>query len=95
VLHSLAMPTTRPRYSITGTDALEHALTAALQRWPELAGDRAAALRRIIEAGSDVVEGQASAAAAERRRALRAVAGVASGVYEPDDIARLREEWPA
>lgn len=89
------MPTTRRRHAITETDEIAAALDAAARRWPDLADDRAALLRRLV------VEGGADAASAveeriaERLAALERSAGAATGMYAPDERERLRAEWPA
>jgi len=86
------MPTTRPRHFVTETDELARALDAAAVRWPELS--RAQVLVRLA------LEGHRAAQLArdERRRrrlaALRKHSGALTGVYRPEELDRLREEWP-
>lgn len=83
------MPTSKPRYMLTDTGHLSELLDAAQLRWPE-ESDRKALLLRLAAAG-----GEAIAAEEEKRRAAIAeTAGELTGVYEPDELERLREDWP-
>jgi hypothetical protein len=87
------MPTTRPRHFVTETDDLARALDAAAARLPGLS--RAQVLVQLA------LEGHRAAQQAhdERRRrrlaALRRHSGALAGVYGPDYLDRLREDWPA
>jgi hypothetical protein len=78
---------------VTETDDLAAALDEAALRWPELS--RAQLLVRLA------LEGHRAAGAArdERRRhrlaALHRHSGAMTGVYAPDELAELREDWPA
>ena len=68
---------------------LSDLLDAAQLRWPEEA-DRKALLLRLAAAG-----GEAIAAEEEKRRAAIAeTAGALTGLYRPDELERLREDWP-
>ncbi len=84
------MPTTRPRYTVTDTGDLSKLLDAAQQHWPEVS-DRKELLLKLANAGSDSL----GLAQEERRRAVEETAGTLTGVYEPDELERLREDWPA
>lgn len=88
------MPTTRPRHSITETEAIAHALDVAARAWPELRDDRPALLRRLIERGAEQAESAVERAVAERLEAIRATAGIATGLYEANERELLRAEWP-
>jgi hypothetical protein len=83
------MPTTRPRYTITDTGELSEQLDQAQRRWPEIR-DRKVLLLRLVEAGREAIAREAG----ERARAVEETAGVLSGVYEPGELERLREDWP-
>jgi hypothetical protein len=86
------MPTTRPRYFITETDALAAALDTAAARWPGLS--RPQLLVRLALAAAE--PRAAEERLARRRAALdRIEAGEFSGLYPPDYLERLREDWPA
>jgi len=86
------MPTTRPRHMITETDDLATALDVAAARWPELS--RPQLLVRLALAGAGPVA--AEDRLARRRAALdRINAGEFSGLYPPDYLDQLREDWPA
>ena len=82
------MPTVRPRHTLTETDAIANALDAAAIAWPELRGDRAALLRKLVEAGGATVRGGGA------RAVIRDAAGAASGTYPRDARAGLLAEWP-
>lgn len=84
------MPTSKPRYTLTDTGELTELLDAAQLRWPEVT-DRKTLLLRLATAGAESISG----AAAERRAAIAATAGALSGAYEPGELERLREDWPA
>jgi len=88
--YTLAMPTTKPRYTVTDSGAVSELLDEAQRRWPEVR-DRKALLLLLAEAGRAAIEGEGAA----RRAAVAETAGALSGVYEPDELARLREDWPA
>jgi hypothetical protein len=84
------MPTSKPRYMLTDTGELSELLDAAQRRWPDVT-DRKALLLRLAAAGSETI----AADAAERRAAIADTAGALSGVYEPGELERLRQDWPA
>lgn len=84
------MPTTRPRYTFTDTGELSRLLDQAARRWPEVK-DRKELLLRLADAGREVIEGREAA----RREAVEETAGALTGVYAPDELERLREDWPA
>jgi hypothetical protein len=88
------MPTTRPRHTITETDALADALDAAARRWPEERGVRSRLLLRLIEEGRRVVVEDEEARIANRLAAIEATAGALTGSYELGYLAKLREDWP-
>ena len=85
------MPTTKARHSITETAEIAEALDDAALVWPELREDRAALLRKLVEAGHQSVSGARQKGA--RSRMIRDSAGVATGVYPPNAAARLKSEW--
>lgn len=84
------MPTTKPRYTVTDTGELSEQLDEAQRRWPEVR-DRKELLLRLAAAGRDAIEHEAK----ERGIAIRETAGTLTGVYQPNDLERLREDWPA
>jgi len=83
------MPTSKPRYMFTDTGELSELLDIAERRWPEVT-DRKALLLRLAHAGGEAI----ATAATERRAALAETAGALSGIYEPGELERLREDWP-
>ena len=84
------MPTTKPRYTLTDTGALSELLDEAQRRWPDVR-DRKELLLRLAAAGGEAIERDV----ADRRLAAEQTAGILSGVYEPGELKRLREDWPA
>jgi hypothetical protein len=88
------VPTTRPRLTITETDEVAAALDAAASRWPEVRSRRELLLR-LVEQGRAVIDSDRDAAAARRREAIRRTSGALTGVFEPDYLERLRDDWPA
>jgi hypothetical protein len=87
------MPTTRPRHFVTETDDLAAALDAAAARWPDL--PRAQLLVRLALEGHRAAQRAHEARHRRRLAALRTHSGALTGVYGPDYLQRLREEWPA
>lgn len=82
------MPTTKPRYTLTDTGALREQLDEAQRRWPEVQ-DRKELLLRLTAAGQKAIEREAR----ERRSAVEETAGLLTGIYRPDELERLREDW--
>lgn len=83
------MPTTKPRYTLTDTGALREQLDEAQRRWPEVQ-NRKELLLLLTAAGRRAIEREAQ----ERRSAIEETAGLLTGVYRPDELQRLREDWP-
>jgi CTP:molybdopterin cytidylyltransferase MocA len=84
------MPTTKPRYTVTDTGEMSMLLDQAQRHWPDV-GDRKELLLRLAAVGARAIADEAG----ERRRAVEETAGALSGVYEPSELERLREDWPA
>ena len=82
------MPTTKPRYTVTDTGELSELLDAAQRRWPDVP-DRKDLLLKLVATGGEAIEREAAA----RRLAVEETAGILSGVYEPGELERLREDW--
>lgn len=83
------MPTVKPRYTITDTGEIEEMLDEAQRRWPGMR-DRKKLLLLLASIGSDVARRDIEA----RRQAVKETAGVMTGVYRPDELSQLREDWP-
>jgi hypothetical protein len=83
------MPTKKPRYAVTDTGEVTEMLDAAQRRWPSV-GDRKGLLLLLATTGRKAIEREGS----ERRAAAAETAGALSGVYEPGELERLREDWP-
>jgi len=84
------MPTTKPRYTITDTGEIRKQLDQAQERWPDV-HDRKELLLRLAAAGREAIEREAN----RRNAAIKETAGVLTGVYRPNELERLREDWPA
>ncbi|WP_145985226.1 hypothetical protein [Mycobacterium leprae] len=52
--YTYLVPTTRPRYQVTETPQVAHALDQAAKRWP--GEPRSKLLRRLIEVGAGILE---------------------------------------
>lgn len=79
---------------ITETDDLASALDAADRMWPECQGQRSALLRKLIDAGTDVVNTADHDAQRARRDAIDAAAGSMSGLWPTNWREQMRSEWP-
>jgi len=87
------MPTTLERHAITETPPIAAMIDDAAAVWPGLG--RADLVRRLMEAGHESVTNQRTK---DRRRALAAISRVSGsmpGVWPPDALQGLKEEWPA
>lgn len=87
------MPTARPRLTITETDELAAALDAAAARWPEV-HSRRELLLLLVEEGREVIDRDLDETA-RRQAAIRRTSGALTGAYEPGELERLRDDWPA
>lgn len=74
---------------VTETDDIAEALDAAALAWPEIRGDRAALLRKLIEAGRAAVHVDGGVHAL-----VGGAAGAATGAYPRGARAELLDEWP-
>ncbi|WP_409436874.1 hypothetical protein [Mycobacterium sp. SMC-14] len=88
------MPTAHRRHAITETDDIGKALEVARHTWPDLADKPGALLRQLILLGRNTLVHDASHATVSRRRAVEETAGALAGVYGPDYLRDLREDWP-
>lgn len=88
------MPTTRPRHVITETDDIRLLLDDAARRWPEDRLNRRKLLLRLVQEGHRAALQQYERHVAERREAIEATSGVATGAYGGGYLAELREDWP-
>jgi hypothetical protein len=87
------MPTTRPRHFVTETDDLAKALDDAARRWPGLS--RAQLLVRLALEGHRAAQQTHAERRHRRLDAVRRHSGSLTGVYGPDYLKDLREDWPA
>ena len=86
------MPTTKHRFVVTETDQVAQALDDAARRWPE--ESRSRLLVHLVEEGHRAVLRESAERRVARLEAIERTSGVASGVYGPDYLSRLREDWP-
>jgi hypothetical protein len=94
VLH-LTMPTTNRRHAITETDDIAAALQIAAKTWPDLADKPAALLRGLIILGRNTLVHDRAAADGVREQSIDTTAGALAGVFAPNYLQELREDWPA
>jgi len=80
---------------LTETDELAEALELAARRWPEVADSRPQLLRRLVQAGEQALNAEREQARARRRQAVTRTHGQFRGVYGPEYLKELRDEWPA
>jgi hypothetical protein len=91
--YTCRMPTTRPRYQITETEAVAEALDAAALRWPEDAENRPKLLLRLINEAHLAITDQRDEEARLRSDAIRAAAGMLTGTYPAGYLEELRKDW--
>ena len=70
------------------------ALDAAAARWPAVRSRRELLLL-LVEEGREVIDRNRGDELARRRDAVRRTSGALTGAYEPGDLERLRDDWPA
>ena len=87
------MPTARPRYQITETPAVAHAIDLAAQRWP--GEPRSKLLLRVVEVGVGALEHGERQVADAHREAVIASSGKYADAFGADYLAELRQDWPA
>lgn len=85
------MPTTRPRYQITETPDVAHALDIAARHWPR--EPRSRLLLRLVQAGSTALEQERSEAARARLAAIDATSDKYADVFTDDYLKDLRQDW--
>jgi hypothetical protein len=89
------MPTTKPRHVITETEAVARALDEAARRWPQDRHSRAKLLLHLVEEGHRALLDEHAEQTRKRLEAISRTSGTLTGAYDPDDLAKLREDWPA
>ncbi|MBA3621000.1 MAG: hypothetical protein M3425_12440 [Actinomycetota bacterium] len=86
------MPTTRPRYQITETPAVAHALAVASRRWP--GEPRSRLMLRLLEAGRAALERDENTTIHDRQAAVAATSGKYSDAFSADYLGELRHDCP-
>lgn len=86
------MPTTRPRHQVTETPDVARALDLAARHWPN--EPRSRLLLRLVQAGSNALEGSRTQETRHRVAAIEATSGKYSDVFSDNYLAELREDWP-
>jgi hypothetical protein len=89
------MPTTNRRHAITETEDIARALDLAAKAWPDLADKPGALLRRLILLGRNALAHERATADDARGQAIDATAGALPGVFGPEYLHELRDDWPA
>ncbi|WP_405218616.1 hypothetical protein [Agrococcus sp. Ld7] len=85
------MPTTRPRYQVTETDALAQALRVAEQHWP--GEPRSRLIERLATVGAEQLENERAERRSQRIAALDGMADLYVGI-PPNYLDELRRGWP-
>lgn len=85
------MPTTRPRLTITETDAVVGALDSAARRWP--GEKRQQLLVRLVEEGRRALDEERQQRARRRRQKLDEISGTYRGMWPSGRLDELREDW--
>jgi hypothetical protein len=88
------MPTTKPRHLITETDQIARALDDAARRWPEDSSSRSKLIVHLVEQGHQALLDAADESRNARLDAIRRTSGALTGIYGPDYLTTLREDWP-
>ena len=78
---------------MTETDDLAEALDEAARRWPDLS--RAQLLVRLALEGHHAVQQTHGEQQRRRLEAIRTYSGCLKGVYGPEYLKNLDEDWPA
>jgi len=89
------MPTTRARHTVTETDDLAQALRDAAERWPDHRGRPTKLLLDLVQEGHRAIVADQERRIAERRVTIERTAGALTGVYPPNYLNELRDDWPA
>lgn len=79
---------------ITESDDLSQSLDRAAQLWPELASERSALLKRILDLGIEDVRRHSIANQTKKKQAILRVAGSLSEVWPEGWRSELSNEWP-
>jgi len=87
------VPTSRPRYQVTETPDVAHALDIAARQWP--GEPRSKLLLRLLRAGSAAVEQERTDAAERRLRAINRTSGKYADAFREGYLRELRHDWPA
>ena len=87
------MPANQITHMITETDQLSNALDLASRLWPELKGERAALLRKLISLGIGAMEDESETNLKLRLAALSNVSDSLSGMW-PGFREEQLSQWP-
>jgi hypothetical protein len=79
---------------ITETDELATALNRAAILWPELAGQRALLLRKILEVGIESIDKDTAKLTDARLANIQKLAGSMNDVWPSNWQEELAEDWP-
>jgi hypothetical protein len=77
------------------TADIARALDLAAKAWPDLADKPGALLRRLILLGRNTLAHERATADDAREQAIDATAGALAGVFGPEYVHELRDDWPA
>lgn len=86
------MPTTRPRYQVTETEEVAHALDAAAVKWP--GEPRSRLLLRLVKAAGEALDEENQGVRERRLKAIEESSGKYSAAFYDGYLEDLREDWP-
>lgn len=89
------VPTSRARYTVTETEDVARALDRAAHHWPKDASRRGQLLVHLIHEGNRALENADDEQRHQRQAAVQRTAGALTGVYPPDYLQHLRDDWPS
>lgn len=92
--HTRRVPTTRPRHVITETDRVSEMLRDAALKWPADSAAPTRLLLHLVDEGYRALQDQREHKVAARRAAVEETSGALSGIYGPNYLSELREDWP-
>ena len=87
------VPTARPRYQVTETESVAHALDLAARKWP--GEPRSKLLLRLVDVGAATLNSEDAQAEKRYRDAIMASSGKYADAFGPDYLTDLRRDWPA
>ena len=79
---------------MTETDEVARALADAARRWPEDRRRPSRLLIRLIHEGHRAVRAETDSETQRRQKVIERSEGAFTGMYGPNYLEELREDWP-